>query len=157
MEIPSIDDWPLDAASARTVQETLAPYVITEDRFAPPRLVAGVDVGFEDRGKTTRAAVVLLDFPSLENREQAISRTPTRFPYIPGYLSFREIPGLLEGNAKPGKLKNALADVVDEIDELFAVRARRGVDDDEIGVTRGMSEAALVAGDAGNRRAIFRP
>ena len=43
----------------------------------------------------TRAAVVVLDFPSLELREQAIARQPTKFPYVPGYLSFREIPAVL--------------------------------------------------------------
>ena len=57
--------------------------------------VAGIDVGFEKNGAVTRAAVVVLDFPSLELREQAIARQPTKFPYVPGYLSFREIPAVL--------------------------------------------------------------
>jgi len=57
--------------------------------------VAGVDVGFEDQGKTTRAAIAVLDFPSLELVAQAIARRPTSFPYVPGLLSFREIPAVL--------------------------------------------------------------
>jgi deoxyribonuclease V len=57
--------------------------------------VAGVDAGFEDDGNTTRAAVVVLGFPELDVRERALARRPTTFPYIPGFLSFREIPAVL--------------------------------------------------------------
>ena len=56
--------------------------------------IAGVDVGFEDDGAVSRAAVAVLT-PKLELVEQAIARTPTRFPYRPGLLSFREVPAIL--------------------------------------------------------------
>ena len=46
--------------------------------------------------------------------------------------------------------------MVDQVDELFAVRARRGVDDDEIGIARSMSKATFIAGNAVNLRAVFR-
>jgi deoxyribonuclease V len=39
--------------------------------------------------------VVVLDFPGLAPVEQAVARQPTRFPYVPGYLSFREAPAVL--------------------------------------------------------------
>ena len=89
-------DWPTDVASARGVQETLRSQVVRENHLGPVSTVAGVDVGFEDGGKTTRAAVAVLAFPGLEPVASAISRSPTRFPYIPGYLSFRELPAALE-------------------------------------------------------------
>jgi len=38
----------------------------------------------------------LLHYPDLNLHDQAISRSPTRFPYIPGYLSFRELPAVLQ-------------------------------------------------------------
>jgi deoxyribonuclease V len=57
--------------------------------------VAGVDVGFEAAGKITRAAVVTLSFPDLQPLQQAVARVCTCFPYVPGLLSFREIPALL--------------------------------------------------------------
>jgi len=60
------------------------------------RHVAGIDVGFEDEGRTTRAAVAVLAFPSLQLVETAIARLPTRFPYVPGLLSFRELPAVLQ-------------------------------------------------------------
>jgi deoxyribonuclease V len=83
-------------AAARAVQERLRGTVIREDALGAVRYVAGIDVGFEDRGRTTRAAVAVLSFPALEPHDQAVSRSPTRFPYVPGYLSFRELPAVLE-------------------------------------------------------------
>jgi deoxyribonuclease V len=58
------------------------------------RTVAGADVGFPDKA-TVLAAVAVLTYPDLELIETRISRQPCRFPYIPGLLAFREIPGLL--------------------------------------------------------------
>jgi len=57
--------------------------------------VAGVDAGFEDQGRVTRAAVVVLSWPGLEPSQRALSRVPTMFPYVPGLLSFRELPAVL--------------------------------------------------------------
>jgi len=87
-------------AQARLVQERLRGRVVARDRLGPVRTVAGIDIGFEDDGRITRAAAVVLDFPSLAPREQALVRTRTRFPYVPGYLSFREIPAALAALAK---------------------------------------------------------
>jgi len=88
-------DWPTDVASAREIQKTLRSRVIRDDALGTVHYVAGVDVGFEDQGRTTRAAVAVLEFPGLALHDQAISCSPTRFPYIPGYLSFRELPAVL--------------------------------------------------------------
>lgn len=95
--LPAIDlaDWPRDVASMRRVQEQLRTQVVHTALPKPPRRIAGVDVGFEDGGRITRAAVVVLEFPALTVRDQQIARLPTRFPYIPGYLSFRETPAVL--------------------------------------------------------------
>ncbi len=87
--------WPADFAEARAIQESLRGKVVAVDRFGRINTVAGVDVGFEKNGTVTRAAVAVLDFPGLQPREQAIAREPTRFPYVPGYLSFREAPAVL--------------------------------------------------------------
>jgi len=87
--------WDVTPAQARAIQETLRGHVIREDRFGIVKSVAGVDAGFEDGGKTTRAAVVVLSFPDLDPIEQALARRPTSFPYVPGLLSFREIPAVL--------------------------------------------------------------
>jgi len=100
MKIAQPIDWPENVAEARAVQEQLRARVITENQLGAVEHVAGVDVGFEQKGDITRAAVAVLRFPQLDLVEQAIARQPTRFPYIPGYLSFREIPALLAALAK---------------------------------------------------------
>lgn len=87
--------WPIHVAEARAIQESLRGNIIAKNRFGKIRTVAGIDVGFEKHGTVTRAAVVVLDFPSLTPVEQAVARQLTRFPYVPGYLSFREAPAVL--------------------------------------------------------------
>lgn len=88
--------WELTPKQAITLQYTLRDGVIRQDRLDPPRRIGGVDVGFEASGRVTRAAVAVLAFPSLTIVEQAVARQPTRFPYIPGLLSFRELPSILQ-------------------------------------------------------------
>jgi len=92
--------WDLSPAEAREVQRRLAGQVEREDRLGPVRTVAGVDVGFEAGGRITRAAVVVLDFPSLVPLEEVVARVPTAFPYVPGLLSFREGPAALAAVAQ---------------------------------------------------------
>lgn len=67
-----------------------------QDDFGELRTVAGVDAGFEDEGATARAAVVVLSYPDLAPVDYALARGPARFPYIPGFLSFREAPVILD-------------------------------------------------------------
>ena len=88
--------WDVSPAQAKDIQRNLSSQVILEDRFDAIHYVAGVDVGFEENNTITRAAIAVLSFPQLELYEHAIARLPTQFPYIPGYLSFREIPAVLE-------------------------------------------------------------
>jgi deoxyribonuclease V len=88
--------WEVTTAEARAIQESLRGEVIAHDELPPVRLVAGVDVGFEQANTITRAAVAVLSFPELALQDYAIARRLTRFPYVPGLLSFREIPAVLD-------------------------------------------------------------
>ena len=89
--------WDGDVRAARALQAELAQQVVLRDALPKPlRRIAGFDVGFEDDGATTRAAAVLLDADTLEVLDQQVARLPTRMPYIPGLLSFRELPALLD-------------------------------------------------------------
>jgi deoxyribonuclease V len=96
MQFQSLHAWEVTPKEAISVQENLRRLVIRQDRYNPLRTVAGVDVGFEQDGKITRAAVVVLSFPELETQEKVLARRPTSFPYVPGLLSFREVPAILE-------------------------------------------------------------
>jgi deoxyribonuclease V len=88
-------DWDGSVAAARSLQVELAKRVSLQDDFPEPRVLAGFDVGFEEEGAVTRAAVVLLDAGTLLPIESHIARVETSMPYVPGLLSFRELPALM--------------------------------------------------------------
>lgn len=100
MKIRALHDWDLTPRQAMALQAQLRDRVICEDRIGTVRRVAGVDVGFEEEGKITRAAVAVLSFPGLELQDSTLARERTRFPYVPGLLSFREAPAVLEAFAR---------------------------------------------------------
>lgn len=96
MEIYPRHSWTLTVEEATAIQNQLSREIITSDQLGEVKYVAGVDVGFEDNYAISRAAVAVLSFPELQLIEQAIARRPTNFPYIPGFLSFREVPVVLD-------------------------------------------------------------
>lgn len=87
----------IDTQALRVEQLQRAGDVIRHDDFLqdPPVFIAGADVGFEQEGAVTRAAIAILRYPSLELVEYRVARIQTTMPYIPGFLSFREYPALL--------------------------------------------------------------
>lgn len=87
--------WDLTPDEAVALQRELAGRVVARDEFAEPlRLVGGVDVAYrEDRGLAIAAAVIL-DIATLQVRESAHAEIRIGFPYVPGLLSFREIPAI---------------------------------------------------------------
>lgn len=100
--------WLLTPKQAIELQNELHRHVRIEDDFATVTRVAGIDVGFEQKNTITRAAVAVLEYPSLNLCEWAIARQPTRFPYVPGLLSFREIPTVLDALEKLSSLPDLL-------------------------------------------------
>ncbi len=93
--MPATHRWNVTPQEARAIQLKLRDRVIQCDSLPQVGFVAGVDVGFEDGGTTARAAVAVLRFPELTVHETAIARRKTDFPYVPGLLSFREIPVMM--------------------------------------------------------------
>jgi len=87
--------WDLDYSQATALQRELASLVVDKDDFGAIHTVAGVDVGFPRGRGQARAAVAVLDFPRLSVVDQAVACSSVSFPYIPGLLSFREIPAVL--------------------------------------------------------------
>jgi len=87
--------WNLSPREAIALQAELRDRVVRTEQLGAVRHVAGVDVGFERDGAVTRAAVAVLAFPGLELVAKSVVRRPTRFPYVPGLLSFREAPAVL--------------------------------------------------------------
>ena len=100
--------WTLSISEAKAIQHQLRGQVVVEDRLGSVDSVAGIDVGFDRQRGLSRAAVAVLRFPSLQLKEQVVAVTPTRFPYIPGLLSFREIPAILAALEKLTQLPDLL-------------------------------------------------
>jgi deoxyribonuclease V len=95
MKARRLHGWDVTPREAIALQARLRERIERRDRIGPVRRVAGVDVAFEQNGRITRAAVAVLDYPGLALVEQALIRVATRFPYVPGLLSFREAPAVL--------------------------------------------------------------
>jgi deoxyribonuclease V len=89
--------WALSYSEAVALQRELAGEIrLRSLPLRSVRRVAGADIAVSRQSKRAVAAVVVLDFPSLEIVEERVTRGELSFPYIPGLLSFREIPVLIE-------------------------------------------------------------
>lgn len=85
--------WDVTPSEAVAIQRELAEHVRFEPLSADIETVAGVDVSVrEDR---VRTALVVLRLSDLEVVDQATWEGPVAFPYVPGLLSFREMPAIL--------------------------------------------------------------
>ncbi len=87
----------------KILQNTLASRVVLEDLFSRPvRYVGGLDVSYSKRGRssTACAGAVVMDPTDWSIVDSASAFLENSVPYVPGYLSFREIPVLLEAYEK---------------------------------------------------------
>jgi deoxyribonuclease V len=100
MRLTPLHGWEMDASAAVALQKRMAAEVIADRPLdlSAIRVVAGVDVSVkvdENGIAQSRGAVVALRFPDMTVIETATASMPTPFPYIPGLLSFRELPVVL--------------------------------------------------------------
>ena len=93
MQYRALHSWNVTPEEARRIQNGLRTQVVRTDRFGRINTVAGVDIGLKK--DIARASVVVLSFPELQVVDSVVTESPVRFRYIPGLLSFREIPPLL--------------------------------------------------------------
>ena len=98
MRVQQLHDWNLTPRDAMRLQRELAARVVA--RGDPPesavRFVAGCDVAFEKTRDRAVGAVVVLGYPEMEVVERVVIESPIAFPYVPGLLSFRETPLLVQ-------------------------------------------------------------
>lgn len=88
-----LPDQSLNPKAVGRFQDEWAPLVREEPLVTPPALIAGCDVHL--RGDIGRATVVVLRYPELTPVETVHGEAPTPFPYVPGLLSWRELPALV--------------------------------------------------------------
>lgn len=95
MSGPAPHSWNVSPQEARRIQVELRDRLVLEPPpgFAP-RLVAGADISTERFGRRGWAGIVVLDADSLEPVDRATTVVDLPFPYVPGYLSFRELPAI---------------------------------------------------------------
>lgn len=100
MEIRQPHAWDLTPTQAIALQRELAAQVVREGDPDGVRRIAGADVAFDKPNGRGVGALVVLAWPSLEMVEEVEVEAPVTFPYVPGLLSFRETPVLLEAFAR---------------------------------------------------------
>jgi deoxyribonuclease V len=100
MDYRPLHTWDVSAAEARRIQERLRPRLKVGRFVQHIRYIAGADVAVARLAPTVYAGVVVLEYATLQvvERQGVVSRTA--FPYVPGLLSFREAPALLQAFAK---------------------------------------------------------
>lgn len=97
LKIPrAIHSWSVTPREAVAIQRKLAGRVIRKGRVRGLRLLAGVDLAFVRGRDECIAGAIVWDRRAGEIVEQHVIRRPVRFPYVPGLLSFREAPAILD-------------------------------------------------------------
>jgi len=100
MVISDLHPWDVTYKEAVKIQKDLKDKVNLKKIDKRIKYVAGLDVSYARGSNIMWAGVVVLDFPSLNKAEERWSRKKVSFPYIPGLLSFREIPALIDALRK---------------------------------------------------------
>lgn len=85
--------WPTTYRQAVAIQSRLRGRLVRTGPLRRPRLVAGADVAYSKKTDRVYAGVVVLRYPEMET---LVLAAKSRFPYIPGLLTFREGPVLIE-------------------------------------------------------------
>jgi deoxyribonuclease V len=95
MKFPALHRWPKDARAAIALQKRLASRVRLVPIPTSARLIAGADAAFTADDRAVLAAVVVWDVVTQAPVASSTATRPCNFPYIPGLLSFRELPCIL--------------------------------------------------------------
>lgn len=92
----SLHSWDLSPGEAIGLQQRLRGLVEIKPLSSEIRTIAGADISFNKFSEAVYAGIVVLNLPNLQIIESAGVCTVAKFPYVPGLLSFRETPSLLE-------------------------------------------------------------
>lgn len=99
---------PSSREEAQRIQDALRRKQRIENDFGQLWLVAGVDVAYDVSQNLAWASIVTMQMGALKVMDQAMAFAPADFPYVPGLLSFREIPAILAAMKKLTFMPNLL-------------------------------------------------
>jgi deoxyribonuclease V len=85
----------LKIPEATRIQNELRERVDATERPLQLYTVGGADISLNLYSTTIYAGIILLTFPQLQPISYSVIKSETRFPYVPGYLAFREVPALV--------------------------------------------------------------
>lgn len=91
-----LHNWHVNPNEAIKIQKNLREKIQLKPIQTPIRYVAGADISFERYSDIFYAGFIVLDYQNMKEVVHAVAKVRSTFPYIPGLLSFREIPALLE-------------------------------------------------------------
>ena len=100
MLIRQLHPWNIDINQAKTIQLELQQKIVLCPLKKSTKLIAGADVSYSLKDQLFFAAIVILRYPDLIEIESAVARGKVTFPYVPGFLTFREAPVLLKAFEK---------------------------------------------------------
>ncbi|MDT4897745.1 MAG: deoxyribonuclease [Acidobacteriota bacterium] len=95
-----LHDWTMTPKEAVELQKSLRERVALQPLRKRIETIAGADISFNKFSPIVYAGLVVMRLPSLEVIEEVGVVSETQFPYVPGLLSFREAPSVLEAWAK---------------------------------------------------------
>jgi deoxyribonuclease V len=102
MTVVDAHPWAVSVHEAFRIQEELRKKLVLEDTAGDPETIAGIDVSFSKVRDRLYAAIVVLDARTMQPVETATAALKPIFPYVPGLLTFREGPVVLEAFARLG-------------------------------------------------------
>lgn len=100
MKFRQLHNWNVTVEQAKTIQLELQGKIRLQKLVSPVRFMAGCDVSYSKKVELCFAAVTVFKLPELTIIEQVQSLGTINFPYVPGYLTFREAPVLLKAFEK---------------------------------------------------------
>jgi deoxyribonuclease V len=108
MDIKHLHKWEISPQAAAALQKSLRSEIVFSRFDSPLQTVGGLDCALSRDKKNIIACVVVLSAENFEIIESAYSVERLKFPYVPGLLSFRELPVCLSAMEKLQKAPNAV-------------------------------------------------
>lgn len=81
---------------AISIQEEIRKKIVLQPFTKSIKVIAGVDISFNKYSTTVYAGIILLRFPDFKPIAHSLAKAEVTFPYVPGFLAFREIPAIVK-------------------------------------------------------------